>query len=99
MTKTMLNGLMMDDYPLTLTAVVERAEQFNAGNQFLGVVHSSGGWLVVIFHYQSPEAQIPGEGGRFGIVKRARKGARSGVHVQVDRSLDEVAIQVPEIKI
>jgi acyl-CoA synthetase (AMP-forming)/AMP-acid ligase II len=28
-TKMMLNGLMMDDYPLTLTAVVERAERFN----------------------------------------------------------------------
>ena len=26
MTETMLNGLMMDDYPLSLTAVVERAE-------------------------------------------------------------------------
>jgi fatty-acyl-CoA synthase len=29
MTKRMLDGLMMDDYPLTLTAVVERAEQLS----------------------------------------------------------------------
>jgi fatty-acyl-CoA synthase len=29
----MLNGLMMDDYPLTLTAVVERAEQLSPGRK------------------------------------------------------------------
>jgi fatty-acyl-CoA synthase len=29
MTDTMLSGLMMDDYPLSLTAVVQRAEQLN----------------------------------------------------------------------
>ncbi len=28
-----MNGLMMDDYPLTLTAVVERAEQLSAGRK------------------------------------------------------------------
>jgi fatty-acyl-CoA synthase len=31
MTETTLNGLMMDDFPLSLTAVVERAEQLSAG--------------------------------------------------------------------
>jgi fatty-acyl-CoA synthase len=30
MSETVLNGLMMDDYPLSLTAVVERAERFHA---------------------------------------------------------------------
>ena len=33
MTERMLNGLMMDDYPLTLTAVVERAEQLSPGRK------------------------------------------------------------------
>jgi fatty-acyl-CoA synthase len=33
MTERMLNGLMMDDYPLTLTAVVERAEQLTPGRK------------------------------------------------------------------
>jgi fatty-acyl-CoA synthase len=31
MTETMRNGLMMDDFPLSLTAVVERAERFSTG--------------------------------------------------------------------
>jgi fatty-acyl-CoA synthase len=33
MTERMLNGLMMDDYPLTLTALVERAEQLTPGRK------------------------------------------------------------------
>jgi fatty-acyl-CoA synthase len=33
MSERMLNGLMMDDYPLTLTAVVERAEQLSPGRK------------------------------------------------------------------
>jgi fatty-acyl-CoA synthase len=33
MTERMLNGLMMDDFPLTLTAVIERAEQLSAGRK------------------------------------------------------------------
>jgi fatty-acyl-CoA synthase len=33
MTDTLLNGLMMDDYPLSLTAVVERAELLSASRK------------------------------------------------------------------
>jgi fatty-acyl-CoA synthase len=33
MSERMLDGLMMDDYPLTLTAVVERAEQLSPGRK------------------------------------------------------------------
>ena len=33
MTSDGLNGLMMDDFPLTLTAVVERAEQLTPGRK------------------------------------------------------------------
>jgi fatty-acyl-CoA synthase len=33
MTETLRNGLMMDDYPLSLTAVVERAEVFSASRK------------------------------------------------------------------
>jgi fatty-acyl-CoA synthase len=33
MTERMLNGLMMDDFPLTLTAVVERAEQLSGARK------------------------------------------------------------------
>ncbi len=33
MSETMPTGLMMDDYPLTLTPVVERAERFNAASK------------------------------------------------------------------
>ena len=29
----MREGLMMDDYPLSLTAIVERAERFSAGQE------------------------------------------------------------------
>ena len=38
MTETLLNGLMMDDYPLSLTAVVERAELLSASRK---VVHAT----------------------------------------------------------
>ncbi|NMM90818.1 long-chain fatty acid--CoA ligase, partial [Rhodococcus sp. SRB_17] len=31
----MINGLTMDDYPLSLTAVVERAEQFHSGKDVI----------------------------------------------------------------
>src|ERR1700704_5429223 len=33
MTETSLNGLMMDDYPLTLTSLVERAELLSASRE------------------------------------------------------------------
>ena len=33
MTETLLNGLMMDDYPLSLTSVVERAELLSASRK------------------------------------------------------------------
>jgi fatty-acyl-CoA synthase len=33
MTETLLDGLMMDDYPLSLTAVVERAELLSASRK------------------------------------------------------------------
>jgi fatty-acyl-CoA synthase len=33
MAATLLNGLMMDDYPLALTSVVERAEKFSASRE------------------------------------------------------------------
>jgi hypothetical protein len=33
MTETMTFGLMMDDYPLTLTTIVERAEQLTPGRK------------------------------------------------------------------
>ena len=44
MTERMLNGLMMDDYPLSLTALVERAERFSGGHRVVsrrpdGTIH------------------------------------------------------------
>ena len=33
MTEKMTHGLMMDDFPLSLTAVVERAEQLTPGRK------------------------------------------------------------------
>ena len=44
MGETMLNGLMMDDYPLSLTALVERAERFSGSRRVVsrrpdGTIH------------------------------------------------------------
>ena len=33
--ETMRNGLMMDDYPLTLTSIIERAERFHADSEVM----------------------------------------------------------------
>ena len=58
MGETTLTGLMMDDYPLSLTALVERGELFTPGRKVVSPMLSSLGVLVARQH-DAPGGLMP----------------------------------------